>query len=62
MLTERNTAYNKILMQMEDLQLQTKAVDQKITLLVERAVGLDLNEPCEDNQQVPAETINSPPI
>lgn len=60
-MTERNTTYSEILLQMEYLQLQTRAMDQKSTLLAKRAVDLDLNEPREDNQQVPMETMNSPP-
>jgi hypothetical protein len=61
-MTERSTAFNEILLQMEYLQLQIRAVDQKISLLAERTVGLDLNEPREDQPQVPEATVPSPPV
>jgi hypothetical protein len=61
MLAERNIAHSEILMQMEYLQLKIKVVDHKITLLAEKAVGLDLNASCKENQQVPMEESNSPP-
>lgn len=61
MMTERNTIYTEVLLQLEYLQLQARAVDQKITLLAERAVGLDINKPRDDNQQVHEETMPPPP-
>ena len=61
MLVERNIAHNETLMQMEYIQLKIKVVDHKITLLVEKAVGLDVNGSCKENQQVPMEESNSPP-
>jgi len=61
-MTKRSTAYIEIILQMEYLQLQILIVDQKISLLVECMVGVDLNEPGEDQPQVPEPTVPSPPV
>jgi len=53
-------AYRKILVQMEQIQLQIKPMDHKITLLAKKEAGLDLNDSCEDHQQILVETTNYP--
>jgi len=56
-----NMLNSNMLLQMEYLWLQIKALDLKISLVVERAAGLNFNDPSEGNQQVSADTINSSP-
>jgi hypothetical protein len=43
-MVERSITFNEILPHMEYLQLQIRAIDQKISLLVENMVGVDLNK------------------
>jgi hypothetical protein len=41
-ITEKSTTFNEILLQMEYLQLLICTVNQKISLLIELKIGLDL--------------------
>jgi hypothetical protein len=51
-ITDRNIATNEVMLQLEYLQLQTKVVDEKVSLLAEWTVGLNLNEPNDEIPQV----------
>jgi hypothetical protein len=59
---KRNVDHSEVLMQMEYIQLQIKVVDHKITLVVEKTMGMDLTEPRENHQHVSDDVANYPPV
>jgi hypothetical protein len=60
-MADRNTGTNELSVQLKYLQLQIKLVDQKVSLLVEKTVGLNFNEPSERIPHVPKDNVPPPP-
>lgn len=59
-LVERNEAHQRILLQLDDVQLQIKLVDHKINLLAEKLDGMDFTKLAFVQPQVPIVDDHAP--
>ena len=61
-LVERNEDYNEIMLQLDDMQLQIKDVDYKVSVLAQGMAGMDFTDQQETSQQVHDDVVVAPPL